>query len=53
MATLPGTTTSFADIVAAADPERESRPEPGYEFSGGRKFEASKNYPKDDNVTGE
>lgn len=45
-------TVLFSEIVAAVDPGRESRPEPGYEFSNGRKF-ADGSYPKDDNNGGE
>ncbi|MGE3551191.1 MAG: hypothetical protein AB7I29_14985 [Geobacter sp.] len=45
-------TVLFSEIVAAVDPEREGRPEPGYEFSNGRTF-AEGSYPKDYNDGGE
>lgn len=45
-------TVLFSEIVAAVDPEQAGKPEPGYEFSNGRKF-ADGSYPKDENNGGE
>lgn len=47
MPTPEGTTLSITEMVAAVDPDQESRPLPAYQFSNGRKFEAGA-YPKGD-----
>ena len=41
------TTISITELVAAVDPDQESKPLPAYQFSNGRKFEAGA-YPKAD-----
>lgn len=40
--TVHTTGKTFAQVVREADPDREEREEPGYEFSNGAKFATPK-----------